>query len=462
MCGIFALLLASSFGHADEKSSEQPRAPIFSWRHLWNQLYTIKGRGPDNMQLKEIAKNVIFGFQRLRINDQSEAADQPLTRGKASVICNGEIYNFAELKEKYGFQFDSGSDCEVILHLYEKFGNVADFIDQLDGVFAFVLHDAGRGKTFVGRDPIGVRPIFIGEDQHGSIMFASEAKVLVGLAEPKSIRAFAPGSFWSSDSGEFTKYWNPEHNLEDVDLRTYDEQAALMKTGELLYKAVVKRMLSDRPIGTFLSGGLDSSIVAALIMKFLNESGKQPCLNTFSVGLEGSPDLAYAEIVAKHIGSKHHHVQIEMEDCLNALEDVIYATETFDVTTIRASTPMYILSRYIRDNTNDVVIYSGEGADEVTQGYLYFKKQPSTKDGALESKRLVDQLYEFDVLRVDRTTASHGLELREPFLDQAFMRHYFSLPANVKCPREGIEKYHLRKAIDVVFPGLLPTEVLWR
>lgn len=151
-----------------------------------------------------------------------------------------------------------------------------------------------------------------------------------------------------------------------------------------------------------------------------------------------------------------------MQDCLDAVEDVVYATETYDVTTIRASTPMYILSRYIRDRTDDVVIYSGEGADEVTQGYIYFKKQPTPRDGALESKRLMDQLFEFDVLRVDRTTAAHGLEVREPFLDKAFMKHYFGLPANVKCPRDGVEKYHLRKAIAVTFPGLLPDEVLWR
>jgi asparagine synthase (glutamine-hydrolysing) len=155
-------------------------------------------------------------------------------------------------------------------------------------------------------------------------------------------------------------------------------------------------------------------------------------------------------------------VEVEGSDCLNALEDVVYATETFDVTTIRASTPMYLLSKYIRQKTEDVVIYSGEGADEVTQGYLYFKKQPSSKEGALESKRLMDQLYEFDVLRVDRTTAAHGLEVREPFLDKEFMQHYFNLPANIKCPRHGIEKYHLRKAIDVTFPDLLPEEILWR
>ena len=233
-------------------------------------------------------------------------------------------------------------------------------------------------------------------------------------------------------------------------------------TAELLYKSVQKRMLSDRPIGTFLSGGLDSSLVAAFIMKFVTESGKSTRLNTFSVGLEGSPDLAYSKIVADHIKSNHHHVQIEMQDCLDAVEDVVYAGETFDVTTIRASTPMYILSRYIRDNTKDVVIYSGEGADEIMQGYLYFKNQPTPEEGALESKRLMDQLFEFDVLRVDRMTASHGLEVREPFLDKDLMRHYLSLPANVKCPRNGIEKYHMRKAISVTFPGLIPDEILWR
>jgi asparagine synthase (glutamine-hydrolysing) len=179
--------------------------------------------------------------------------------------------------------------------------------------------------------------------------------------------------------------------------------------------------MSDRPVGTFLSGGLDSSVVAAFIKKYHRENGMNTNLNTFSIGLEGSPDLAYSEIVAKHIDSSHHHVEVHADDCLNALEDVVYATETFDVTTIRASTPMYLLSKYIRNNSDDIVIYSGEGADEVTQGYLYFRNQPTPKDGALESMRLMEQLYEFDVLRVDRTTAAHGLEVREPFLDKAFM-----------------------------------------
>jgi asparagine synthase (glutamine-hydrolysing) len=367
------------------------------------------------------------------------------------------------LKEKYGFKFETNSDCEIFLHLYEKFGSVEKFIHELDGVFAFMIHNGETGEVIVGRDPVGVRPIFIGQDVNKNYAFASEAKALLAICTGDTIKPFLPGNLWSSKTLEYIKWYNPTHNLEEVDLATYDEAAALKITGELLYKSVCKRMMSDRPIGTFLSGGLDSSVVAAMIKKFHKEQGHNDTnLNTFSIGMEGSPDLAYSEIVAKYIGSTHHHVEVTLEDCLHALEDVVYATETFDVTTIRASTPMYLLSKYVRQNSNDVVIYSGEGSDEVTQGYLYFKKQPTPQAGALESKKLMDQLYEFDLLRVDRTTAAHGLEIREPFLDKEFIQHYFDLPANVKCPRNGIEKYHLRKAIDVTFPGLLPDEILWR
>jgi asparagine synthase (glutamine-hydrolysing) len=414
------------------------------------------------MKLEEVSKGCIFGFQRLRINDVSEAGDQPIRRGKLSVICNGEIYNYHDLQAKYNFPLKSGSDCEIILHLYEKYGCVEDFIDELDGIFAFVLNDEQLGVTFLGRDAIGVRPIFWGTDKQGNTAFASEAKVLLDVIDPDTIVQFPPGHHWRSDTRQFTKWWDPVHNLEEVDLDRFDEGPALKKTAELLYASVKKRMLSDRPIGTLLSGGLDSSLVAAFIMKHLRESGVKPKLNSFSVGMEGSPDLAYANLVANHIGSNHHHVQIDNKDCLNAMHDTIYATETFDSETIRDSTPMYILSRYIRDNTDDVVIYSGDGSDEVSQGYLYFKKQPTPQDGALESKRMMEHLHMFDVLRVDRTTASHGLETREPFLDKDWMRHYFSLPANIKCPRNNREKYHLRKAIAVTFPDLLPEEILWR
>jgi len=325
-----------------------------------------------------------------------------------------------------------------------------------------VLHDGAKGETTVARDPIGVRPIHMGQDIHGNWAFASEVKTLQEVAKPDSITAFRPGTIWTSKDEKFTKWYKPTHNWTETPIEKFDEASALKRTGELLEASVRKRMMSDRPIGTFLSGGLDSSVVAALIKKQHVEGGMNTNLNTFSIGLRDSPDLFYANMVAKHIKSTHHHVEVHKDDCLNILEDVIYTIETFDTTTIRASTPMYLLSKYIRENTKDVVIYSGEGSDEITQGYLYFKNAPTPLEGAQDAWRLVEQLYEYDVLRFDRTTAAHGLEVREPFLDKSFMQHYWNLPTNIKCPRNGIEKFHLRKAIDVTFPGLLPKEIVWR
>ena len=354
MCGIFGYL-----ARPGNKLS-------FSYRNLWNSLFRQNGRGPDNMQLEKLSEQMVLGFNRLRINDLTEGGDQPLKMGNISVIANAEIYNYEAIKAKYGFEFKSSSDCEIFLHLYKKFGNVEDFIQELDGVFAFILHDGDTGQTFVGRDPIGVRPIFIGQDPQGNYGFASEAKTLLGLCEADSVRPFLPGHTWSSSTEQMTKWYNPTINYEETDLATFDEATALQTTAELLYASTQKRMMSDRPIGTFLSGGLDSSVVAAFLKKSHRESGANVNLNTFSVGLRGSPDLAYAHQVAEHIGSTHHHVEIHKDDCLSAVEDVVFAAETFDVTTIRASTPMYLLSKYVRTHTDDVVIYSGEGSDEVT------------------------------------------------------------------------------------------------
>lgn len=451
MCGIFGYLLA-----------QRGNVNNISWRLLWNSLKKQHGRGPESTKLLRVSDHAIFGFNRLRINDVSTAGDQPMRKGNISVIANAEIYNYEALKAKYGFQFETTCDVEILLHLYEKYGSVDKFIDELDGVFAFIIHDSATGETTVARDPIGVRPIHMGQDTLGNWAFASEIKSLMEVVRPDSITAFKPGTLWRSKDEQFVKWYNPTHNWEETNIEKYDEAPVLQKTGELLEASVRKRMMSDRPIGTFLSGGLDSSVVAALIKKYHRDSGINSNLNTFSIGLRDSPDLFYANMVAKHINSTHHHVEVHKDDCLNILEDVIYTIETFDTTTIRASTPMYLLSKYIRENSDDVVIYSGEGSDEITQGYLYFKNAPSPLEGAQDAWRLVQQLYEYDVLRVDRTTAAHGLEVREPFLDKSFMQHYWNLPTNIKNPRNGIEKFHLRKAIDVTFPGLLPKEIIWR
>ena len=214
-----------------------------------------------------------MGFNRLRINDVSESGDQPFRKGSISVIGNAEIYNFEEIKSRYGFEFQSHSDTEVLVHLYEKFGNVKDFVNELDGVFAFIIHDASTGETHVARDPIGVRPIFYGQDVKGNYAFASEAKTLLGLTDNKTIKPFAPGTHWNSTTNEFTKWYNPTYNLEETNLKTYNETAELNTTADLLYKSTCKRMMSDRPVGSLLSGGLDSSVVAAFIKKYQRESG---------------------------------------------------------------------------------------------------------------------------------------------------------------------------------------------
>lgn len=374
MCGILGYLL--------KQGKVNGTINNVSWRHLLNSLNKQYGRGPDSTKLERVSPFAIFGFNRLRIVDVSDSADQPMRRGDLTVIANAEIYNFEALREKYGFKFETNCDVEIILHLYEKYGSVDKFIDELDGVFAFVLHNGATGETTVARDPIGVRPVQMGQDANGNYAFASEVKTLLEICDPKTITPFKPGHLWNSKTETFTKWYNPTWNFEETDITTFNEDQAFKTTAELLYQSTVKRMMSDRPIGTFLSGGLDSSIVAAFIKKYHKESGINTNLNTFSIGLEGSPDLAYAQKVANHIKSSHHHVEVHKDDCLAALEDVIYTVETFDVTTIRASTPMYLLSKYIRENTDDIVIYSGEGSDEISQGYLYFKNAPSPLEGA--------------------------------------------------------------------------------
>jgi asparagine synthase (glutamine-hydrolysing) len=227
MCGIFAYLL--------KQCKSNPNISSTSWRRLYNELLKTQGRGPDNVRLERVSPDLILGFNRLRINDVSEAGDQPLRRGKITVIANAEIYNYKEIKEKYGFTFQSSSDCEILLHLFEKFGNVESFIDELDGVFAFVIHDGNTGQTHVGRDPIGVRPIFYGLDTAGNYAFASEAKALMSICDNKTIKPFKPGHFWSSATQKLTKWYNPTYNTEETNMATYNEAPVLNQTANLLY-----------------------------------------------------------------------------------------------------------------------------------------------------------------------------------------------------------------------------------
>jgi asparagine synthase (glutamine-hydrolysing) len=405
-----------------------------------------------------IEPNIFYGFHRLSINDVSPHGMQPMRSGNIYVQCNGQIYNHKNLSEKYGFKslLKSTSDCEVIMHMYKNFG-IEDTVKQLDGVFALTIYDGDKDILYAARDPIGVRPLFIGHDIiNDGIFVASESKAIID--HTNKVAQFPPGHYWSSQHPtEFKKYW---HLNNSNIIKT--EEEALKNINELLSKATLKRLMSDRPIGCFLSGGLDSSLITALVQKYQKEHFNQHShLNTYVIGMKGATDMFHAAKVAEYLKTNHHEVLFTAEQGIAALEDVIYTLETYDITTIRASVGMYLLSKYINENTDDIVIFSGEGSDEVTQGYLYFHNSPNPKDSAIDSKRLVDNLHFFDVKRVDRCVARNGLEVRVPFLDQAFMKMYFTIDENIRTPKyKGIEKYLVRKAFDN--DKLLPSSILWR
>jgi len=449
MCGIFFLKYLQQFS-AD------------TLKIILGNFDRIKHRGPDRTEYVVDNENTFIGFHRLAINGLSEKGDQPFvydkpSGGKIYVICNGEIYNYRDLNKRYdlGVEEDD-SDCAVLYPLFEKLG-IEKMITKLDGVYAFVIYDSETGEIWAGRDPIGVRPLFWGTNE-GNIGFASEAKALIDLLD---VSPFPPGSYYCNCDGYPVSFFNIDEWKESTPnpyLSLVNENEIYEAVRNVFTKAVKKRLLSDRPIGSLLSGGLDSSLVASIVQKEMRKQGKN--LNTYSIGFKGSPDLIAAQKVADHIGSNHHEVILDMEQIKARLPEIIIQLETWDTTTIRASIGMYFISEYIRKNSSDVVIFSGEGADELCQGYLYFHRQPNDMAGYAESMRLMSNLYLYDVLRADRTTAAHGLELRVPFLDREFMKLITSLPPKKICPRKGIEKYLIRRSFDGM--NLLPSEILWR
>lgn len=442
MCGIFAYL------------SENIISDSLKQR-LISEMMKSQHRGPDNTKYRLESKNIFLGFHRLCVNDVSERGDQPLTHPNdfnISLICNGEIYNYQYLKSKYNIVTNSSSDCEIILHLYKILG-FDKTIEELDGVFACLLVDLNKNLVYAARDPIGVRSLYIGELDNGDYAFCSEMKSLHNICDV--IKQFPTGSIWDSKSKKYRIFFNKiekfynQHN-------DYNEQRVKLNIYEKLNNAVKKRLMSDRKIGIFLSGGFDSSILAALLKKNYNQD-----LETFSIGLPGSTDLKNAKLVAEHIGSNHHEIIITEKEMLNMIEEVIYQTETYDTTTIRASTPMYILSKYIKNNSDIAVIYSGEGSDEASGSYLYFHNAPCEEDFKNETVRLMQDLKYFDVLRCDKSTAGAGLEVRVPFLDKEFLEYYMNIDPKYKLASyNGIEKYLLRSSFDR--DNLLPKEILWR
>jgi len=366
-------------------------------------------------------------------------------------------------------------DGEIIIHLYNKFG-IEKTLQLLDGVFGCSIFDAKNGTFHIGRDTFGVRPMFTVRPESGQLGVCSEAKGLIGLTKNESktsiqINQLKPGTFASfkicPDTG-LSKLIE-EKSFTDVDVpQVFDIPVKL--TGDvkenirnLLTDAVRKRLMAERRIGCLLSGGLDSSLVAALVVKIAKEqlNLKYP-IQTFSIGFPGSPDVLKARKVADMLETEHHEVLISPQDGLDAFRDITQILESYDITTNRASTPMYLLAKYIREKTNTVVIFSGEGSDELTQGYIYFHKAPNSNDAHEESKRLLRDLYLYDNLRADRTVSANGLELRVPFLDKAFTSYYLSIEKDLVRPKNGVEKHLLRSAFEGHLKDYLPDEILWR
>jgi len=448
MCGIFAHIQKKTITKEEEEK-------------LVNEFYKSQNRGPDNSQFV-IHDNVFLGFHRLSING-IEHGNQPMTLAEDEnviLLCNGEIYNYTQLGKQFGYTLTTGSDCEIILHLYKQFG-CANMVPLLDGVFGFVIYDKTKNMIYAGRDPIGVRSLYIGTtSENSSYTIASEMKSIHEISS--NISQFPVGSIWDMDTtnfelNTFTKYYNMDTIYNDTSLTTSEPPIIMDSIYTLLDKAVTKRLMSDKPIGCLLSGGFDSSIVAALLSKHFPPN----TLKTFSIGLEGSPDLLYARKVADFIQSDHHEVVVSEKEMLETIEDDIRQIECYDTTTIRASTPMFILSKYIKNHTDVTVVYSGEGSDEASGSYLYFHNAPSPEEFKKETIRLMKDLSYFDVLRCDKSIAGAGLEVRVPFLDKEFLKMYMNVDPEQKMPTTyKMEKYLLRKAFEKY--NLLPKEVLWR
>ena len=434
MCGIVC-----SFNLQKSKEDLRPQILDMSMK--------LRHRGPDCSGIFACDK-AIMAHERLAIVDP-ESGKQPLISKDRKLVLavNGEIYNHMEIREKYKDKYDflTRSDCEVIMALYRDKGE--DFMEELNGIYAFALYDVERDVFIIGRDHIGIIPLYQGWDHEGAYYVASELKALEGYCH--KIEEFPTGSYYFSKDLKPKKWYNRDWmEYENVKKNTSDFD----QLRESLENAVKRQLMSDVPYGVLLSGGLDSSVISAIAAKL-----SLP-LHSFAIGLKGSPDLAAARKVSEHIATTHHEVEYTVQEGLDAIRDVIYHIETYDVTTVRASTPMYLISRYIKSLGIKMVL-SGEGADEIFGGYLYFHKAPNAEEFHKETVRKLSKLHQYDCLRANKSLASWGVEGRVPFLDKEFLDVAMRLNPKDKMADNGkIEKYIIRKA----FEDYLPHEVVWR
>ena len=448
MCGIVCAF--------DLKQSSEILRP-----QLLTMAKCIRHRGPDWSGIYDSDK-AILAHERLAIVDPTSGKQPLFSEDKKLILAaNGEIYNHRELKRQFegNYNFRTQSDCEVILALYRKKG--AGFLDDLNGIFGFALYDSEKDCYLIARDHMGIIPLYIGWDQNGTFYVASELKALEGVCT--KIELFPPGHYLHSDDGELKRWyqrdWMDYENVKD-NTSSIDELRAALDA------AVHRQLMSDVPYGVLLSGGLDSSITSALAKKYADKRVETddtaaawwPRLHSFATGLEGSPDLAAARLVAEHLGTVHHEVKFTIQEGIDAIRDVIYHLETYDITTIRASTPMYLMARAIKAMGIKMVL-SGEGSDEIFGGYLYFHKAPNAEEFHKETVRKLDKLHQYDCLRANKSLAAWGIEGRVPFLDKEFMDVAMRLnPADKMIGKGKMEKYILRKA----FEDMIPEQVAWR
>jgi asparagine synthase (glutamine-hydrolysing) len=448
MCGIVCAF--------DVKESTEILRP-----QLLEMSKKVRHRGPDWSGIYA-DKNAILAHERLAIVDPA-SGKQPLLSpdGKLILAANGEIYNHRELRKQFegSYDFKTQSDCEVILALYQAKG--ASFLDEMNGIFGFAIYDTEKDEYFVARDHMGIIPLYMGWDQNGTFYVASELKALEGTCT--KIELFPPGHYLHSSDGEVKQWYSRDWMEYDA---VKENETSIQEIKEALEAAVHRQLMSDVPYGVLLSGGLDSSVTSAIAKKYAQkriESGDTkdawyPQLHSFSVGLDGSPDLAAAQKVADHIGTIHHEIKFTIQEGLDAIKDVVYNLETYDITTIRASTPMYLMARVIKSMGIKMVL-SGEGADELFGGYLYFHKAPNDKEFHEETVRKLSKLHMYDCLRANKSLAAWGIEGRVPFLDKEFMDVAMRInPKDKMINGERMEKWVVRKA----FEDMLPESVAWR
>ena len=421
----------------------------------------IRHRGPDWSGIYSDEKT-IMSHERLAIVDPASGKQPLFSEDKKLILAaNGEIYNHQEIRKQYegSYNFQTQSDCEVILALYKDKG--IDFVDYLNGIFGFAIYDVENDEYFIARDHMGIIPLYLGWDQNGTFYVASELKALEGICS--KIELFPPGHYMSSKDGKFVQWYKRDWR-EYAAVKENETSIATIK--EALEAAVHRQLMSDVPYGVLLSGGLDSSVVSAVAKKYAQkrvESGDEsdawyPQTHSFAVGLEGSPDLAAAQVVADHIGTVHHEIKFTIQEGLDAIKDVIYNIETYDITTIRSSTPMYLMARVIKSMGIKMVL-SGEGADEIFGGYLYFHKAPNAQEFHQETVRKLDKLHMYDCLRANKSLAAWGIEGRVPFLDKEFIDVAMRInPQDKMIKGERMEKWVIRKA----FEDMLPESVAWR